>query len=370
MPMRLVVCLSLCLIAYAYVGYPLVLALVARLRPRPIHCGEFQPTISIVMAAHNEAVNLERKLQNLYELEYDHTRVQIVVASDGSTDATNEILSRHAARVTAVLLPSPQGKAVALNAAVAAATGEVLLFLDVRQEVDRLAARALTSCMSDASVGAVSGELHLIAADGNHDNALGVYWKLEKAVRRLESATGSVIGVTGAIYAMRRDLFTPMPPGLILDDVFQPMNVVRRGRRVVFHSGAVARDSIFTDKGKEFGRKVRTLTGNYQLVRTSPWLLGPSNPVLLRFVSHKLLRLLVPLLLLLLFVASALCGDLLCHLLFAAQLLFYALAALGLAAPASTHWRPVAVARTFVMLNLAAAAAFWNFILRKQDVWV
>ena len=163
--------------------------------------------------------------------------------------------------------------------------------MDARQIVDPDAVSELVSCFADPDVGAVSGELLLESASAD---ALGIYWKIEKVVRKLESATGSVVGVTGAIYAIRRELYTEIPPGTILDDVFIPMNVARMGKRVVFQPSAIARDRLFNEKGKEFSRKVRTLTGNYQLLRLAPWLLSPSNPLLFRFISHKLLRLLVP----------------------------------------------------------------------------
>ena len=220
-------------------------------------------------------------------------------------------------------------------------------------------------------VGAASGELVLETnSTTGASDALGIYWKIEKAVRKLESASGSVVGVTGAIYAMRRELFTEIPVGTILDDVFVPMHVALKGKRVVFQPSAIARDSIFSDKGKEFSRKVRTLTGNYQLLRTSPWLLSFANPLLFRFISHKVLRLLVPLSLVLMLVASAVSNGATYRALFWLQLVFYALATVGMAHPSARKFKPVGVANTFVMLNLAAAIAFYNFAVGRNKVWV
>src|SRR6185437_14317751 len=184
------------------------------------------------------------------------------------------------------------------------------------------------------------------------------------------SASGSVVGVTGAIYAIRRELFTEIPPGTILDDVFVPMCIGRNGRRVVFQPSAIARDRIFTDKGKEFSRKVRTLTGNYQLLRTAPWLLSFGNPLLFRFISHKLMRLLVPLSLILMLVASGLASGATYKALFWLQVLFYVLAIVGMARPSAKKFKPIGVANTFVMLNLAAAIAFFNFAAGRNKVWV
>ncbi len=284
--MRVLFWFSLGAVLYTYVGYALLLKVLARMRTAPVRAASILPSVSAVMAARNEESNLDQKLSNLRNMEYPRDLLQIVVASDGSTDGTNALLLNHP-EVTPVLLPVAGGKANALNHAVLAATGDVLVFLDVRQSVDFDAISALVAPFADSAVGAVSGELHLETADGQPSpDALGIYWKIEKAVRKLESATGSVVGVTGAIYAMRRELYVPIPPGTLLDDVLIPMQVARAGKRVLFCEAAIARDRIFRQRGKEFGRKVRTLTGNYQLLRLAPWLLTAGNPLLFRFISH------------------------------------------------------------------------------------
>ncbi len=354
------------LIFYAYAGYWLLLRLVAG--RQPVKAAASEPTVSVLMAARNEAQHLQAKLENIAALEYPAHLLQIVVVSDGSTDGTAEVLSRFPG-VEAVLLPESGGKALALNEGVRRATGEMLLMLDVRQRVDRDALRRLLPPLADPAVGAVSGELLLENADGSQSaEALGIYWQIEKAVRRLESESGSVVGVTGAIYLMRRALYEPLPAGLVLDDVLVPMQVARRGYRVLFQPAAVARDRIFVEPGKEFKRKVRTLTGNLQLLQVAPWLMSPSNPLLLRLVSHKLLRLLVPFLLLAMLVASAVSRSPRMHVLLALQIAFYALAVAGTLAPGLRRWRFIAIPTTFSMLNLAAALAFYKFVMR-ESVW-
>jgi biofilm PGA synthesis N-glycosyltransferase PgaC len=369
--MKVLFWLCFALVVYAYFGYALWLWVYARLHRKPILQGSITPTLSVVIAARNEEVNLPSKLENLNLLAYPHDRLQIIVVSDGSTDRTADILREHAAHIVPVILDKSSGKALALNQAVEYATGEVLVFLDVRQVVDLDAVAKLASCFADPEVGAVSGELLLeTASGGSSSDALGIYWKIEKAVRKLESASGSVVGVTGAIYAIRRELYTKIPAGTILDDVFVPMNVARMGKRVIFLPSAIARDRIFSEPGKEFSRKVRTLTGNYQLVRLAPWLLSPSNPLFFRFVSHKLIRLLVPLLLVLMMLTSVMIGQELYRIIFAMQLLFYISAIFGMLMPYTKRFKPVAIANTFVMLNVAAALAFYNFVARRNNVWV
>jgi cellulose synthase/poly-beta-1,6-N-acetylglucosamine synthase-like glycosyltransferase len=369
--MKLIFWLCLALVIYAYLGYAVWLWVLVLLRRRPVLQSPNAPDISIIIAARNEEANLPAKLESLRHLDYPRDHLQTVIASDGSTDRTASILREHVATIVPVILDQSNGKANALNEAVKHATGEILVFLDARQYVESDAVSALVSCFADPAVGAVSGELLIEPSlGGQSSDALGIYWKIEKVVRKLESESGSVVGATGAIYAIRRELYTPMPAGTVLDDVFIPMHVARAGKRVVFQPLAIARDRVFSQKGKEFSRKVRTLTGNYQLLLLAPWLLSPANPLLFRFISHKLLRLLVPLLLILMLVACMFIPTPLYRTLFWLQVTFYGLAGFGMLSPSTRRFKPIAIANTFVMLNAAAALAFYNFIAGRNRVWV
>lgn len=369
--MKLLFWICIALVAYAYLGYAAWLWLQVRLRRRPVAQRSKTCDVCVIIAARNEEANLPGKLANLRLLDYPQERIQIVVVSDGSTDRTANILHDHSTSIVPVILDQSHGKAFALNQAVKHATGEILVFLDARQTVDVNAVSELVSCFSDASVGAVSGELVIETNSGAPSSeALGIYWKIEKMVRKLESESGSVVGVTGAIYAIRRELYTEIPPETILDDVFVPMCVARMGKRVVFQPRAIARDRLFSQPGKEFSRKVRTLTGNYQLLRLAPWLISSSNPLLFRFISHKLLRLVVPMLLVLLLVSSVLSAGEFYRAMFWLQVWFYVLATLGAISPTAKRFKPIAIASTFVMLNAAATLAFYNFVVGRDKVWV
>jgi biofilm PGA synthesis N-glycosyltransferase PgaC len=363
--------LSCALVTYAYIGYAMLLWAHAAMGTRHILRQPATPTISILIAARNEAATLPAKLENLRALDYPHHLTQTIIVSDGSTDATAAILGRAIPQIQPILLSESGGKARALNTAVQHATGDILIFLDTRQSLDPNAVSELISCFADPHIGAISGELILESANdsANAGEALGLYWKIEKSIRRLESATGSVVGVTGAIYAMRRELYVPIPPGTILDDVLIPMHVARTGHRVIFAPAAIARDRIFTAPGKEFARKVRTLTGNYQLLRLAPWLLTPANPLLFRFISHKLMRLVVPLFLFTMLLSSALASTPLYSFLFWLQIVFYTAAAIGMLLPPTRKLKPIAIASTFVMLNAAAVLAFYNFARGRHEVW-
>ena len=364
--------ISVLVIFYAYVGYPLLVFLLGRLSPHPVAAQDMSslPSVSVLLAVHNQADVITRKLANLLSLEYPPGKLDIVVVSDGSTDATNAKLSNFRdARLRVLEISQRGGKANALNQGLRIISSEIVFFTDARQMIEPKALKALVSNFSDPAVGCASGELILSDAQGTV-GALGFYWRLEKLVRRLESASGSVVGVTGAIYAARRDLLPELRPGTILDDVLIPMFVSKMGYRVVFEPRARAWDALAADPDREFRRKVRTLTGNYQLLVLAPWILSPVHPVFWRFVSHKLLRLAAPFAL-----AAALVSNLFLsgsfRIILALQICFYVLGLIG--------WIPIRLGllgrvthpiRAFLILNAAAVAAFFNFLKGRWAVWV
>jgi len=206
---------------------------------------------------------------------------------------------------------------------------------------------------------------------GEAGEGIGVYWRVEKQIRELEAVSGSVVGATGALYAIRRNLFVPLPPEMILDDVYLPMQVVRQGSRVVFDARARVWDSADLGTEQEFARKVRTLSGNYQLLQLAPWLLSSANPIRFEFVSHKLLRMVVPFALAVLLVASLTLREPVYRLALALQVIFYGLSFLAIA---KLKKGPVAriadVAFTFVVLNTAAVVAFANFVSGRKAAWI
>lgn len=362
------------LIAYTYVGYAVWLWIQARLWPWPVLRSQRQPEVSIVMVVRNEERWIESKLQNLVDLDYPRERCQIVVVSDGSTDRTDAILHRYAddSRVQVLMNQLSRGKACGLNDAIPLAAGEVVVFTDARQKIESGAIRLLMENFADPQVGCVSGALMLGDPEsGEAGKGMGLYWRIEKRIRELESESGSVVGATGAFYAVRRELLTEVPEGMILDDVYIPMQVVRQGKRVVFEERARAWDSPDLGSGLEFARKVRTLSGNYQLVQLAPWILSSQNPVLLRFVSHKLLRLAVPFGLAAMLIASLWLKAPLYRVALVLQLAFYGLAILAILRllKAGITGRTADAAATFLLLNTAAVVAFANFVTGRKTAW-
>ena len=369
-------------IAYVYAGYPLLLKAWRHLRPSAIRpqAPEDLPPISIVIAARNEAHALGARIENLLALEYP-APCQIVVVSDGSTDDTAVVLAGYSRQVEAVLVPAG-GKARALNAGVARARHDIVVFADARQVFAPGALQELVAPFRDPSVGVVSGELLFMTGDIGSTVAegIGLYWNYEKSIRRDESAIHSTLGATGAIYAIRRSTWTPLPPDTILDDVLTPMRAVLGGYRSVFNGSARAFDTPSANAKAESRRKVRTLAGNFQLLWLEPRLLLPwRNPVWVQFLSHKVGRLVVPYALVSMLVSSACLApwSSFYAAAFAGQLALYAFAFYGAwldehdqesRASADLSSRLARVALTFLVLNASAVAGLWMFALNKK-VW-
>ncbi|HXB57686.1 MAG TPA: glycosyltransferase family 2 protein [Vicinamibacteria bacterium] len=375
--MGLVFWIAAALVLYAYLGYPILITVMARLWPAPaVSKQDVTPALSLLIIVHNEEAYLEDKLRNALALDYPKHKLEILVVSDGSTDGTEAIaVSFAAAGVRLLCLAGPRGKAACLNEAVPRASGDFVVFTDARQPLAPDAVRHLVGYFADPSVGAVGGELHLLTPAGVPTEGVALYWRYEKLIRRAESRFDSTVGVTGALYALRRDLFVPLDPRTILDDVALPMEVVLAGHRVLFAPEARAWDRMAESPAREFQRKVRTLAGNFQLLALRPVLLHPVRDRLLwQLLSHKVLRLAVPWCLLVLFLASAqlsFSGSAFYRLAFGAQVLFYLLAAAGgRKARARSPLRLTLLPYTLALLNLAAARGLVGFLRGTETaVW-
>lgn len=371
--MKFLFWLSLLSMILLYLGYPIWLFFRAKFWPLPVRRESIFPSVSIVLALYNEQHNLPAKLYNLGVLDYPAESVEVIAVSDGSTDDTNGILAAwqsHNRR--AVILPDHHGKDVALNRGVEEALGEIVVFTDARQMIAPEALKNLVANFADDSVGCVSGELVIAERlTATSSQGVGLYWRMEKKIRHWEALAGSTVGATGAFYAVRRSLIATLPVGTILDDVYIPLQVARQGFRVVFEPRAIATDDLTPGARREFRRKVRTLTGNYQLLRLSPWVVTRANPVRFEFVCHKLLRLLTPFALVSLFVTSLLLKEAPYRVVLAFELIFAGLAAVAMFRPKQRFLSRLAgAALAFLVLNTAAAVAFFYFVSRKKQIWV
>jgi cellulose synthase/poly-beta-1,6-N-acetylglucosamine synthase-like glycosyltransferase len=362
------------LILYTYAGYPLWMYLRSRLRPRPRRQGSILPTVSVILAVHNGAALLRQKIAHLLSLDYPQDRMEIEIVSDGSTDGTDEILKElQSPHIKCFRCPKHSGKAAALNMGIASATGEILLFLDIRPWMESKALQLLISNFEDPRVGCVTGEL--VLRDDGHDAGAkavgGLYWRYEQWVRYCEAKVDSPLSVYGGFYAIRRKLASTLPEGTILDDMLQPLSVIRQGYRSVFDLRARVYDSWPKSLGGEFHRKVRTLAGNFQLIQLAPWLLSRQNRLRFELISHKLMRLLVPILLVILLATSAFLAShsLLYTGVLASQIAFYGLAALGSARGIPALARIAAPATAFCMLNAAVVVGFYKFLFTRGPLW-
>ncbi len=362
-------------VAYVYVGYPLLLIIWRRLSQRPVRKRYQEPSVSLVIAMRNERGNVQAKLRNCFELDYPPDKLQVIVSLDAPTDGTDALIRDYAGRGVDVIHSDLHiGKAEAVNRGVAIANGEIVLFADARQRFENNAVRELVANFTDNSVGAVSGELVLLDEHAREaSDSVGAYWRYEKRLRAMESDIHSVPGATGAIYAIRRELFEPLAPETILDDVVTPMRIVLRGKRSIFDPAARAYDDASREAAKEYKRKARTLSGNYQLFARMPSLLAPwRNPIFVQFISHKLGRLLVPYCLAAVFISNLCLPYGLYRVLSVCQILWYGIACAGGLIPtdgSETLKKILRIPHTFVLMNWAAVAGLYYFLCGTRDIW-
>ena len=366
---------SLLLIAYTFLGYPLLLVFWAKLAPHPVSRGTYEPRVAIVVVVHNGELLIRQKIDSCLSQNYCKDRLRILIVSDGSNDGTCEIVRSYANEVITLLaMDERRGKAGCLNDAVSACDEEVLIFTDVRQALHPNAVSRLVDNFLDANVGAASGRL-VFDREGITDfgESLDAYWRYEKFVRQLESAIHSSVGVTGAIYALRRNNFREIPLDTVLDDVLIPMNVVTQGMRVIFEKQALAFDRPSQFAAQERTRKIRTLAGNFQLILKNPRFLLPwRNPIALQFISHKLMRLLVPVALVGAFISNAFLIDegLFYVVTQIMQIAAYAMAACGVFWKRAEQFLLVKLAMGFFSLNWFVVLGFLEFLSnRNAHLW-
>lgn len=364
------------LVAYTYAGFPILLFVRAAVRPRPVRAADITPSVSVVLSAHDESGAIGARIENLLASDYPAERLEIVVASDGSTDDTARIAASFADRGVHALDLGRVGKAAALDAAVERATGEIVVFTDANTDFDRDAIRQLMRPFADPTVGGVAGDQVYVRPDrGDGSQGERSYWDLDRRLKVAESIAGNVVSATGAIYALRRELVEPVRPG-VTDDFFVSTGVIAARRRLVFAPDAIAREPAAPTATREFERKIRIMTRGLRGVAARRGLLDPRRTgfYAVQLLSHKVLRrtAVVPLL------VMAVCAPLL-----AAQSPAYLLATLGEAVLLAVgtigsvfgerSWarrKVVALPAFFVMVNVASLRALANLATGARiDRW-
>jgi cellulose synthase/poly-beta-1,6-N-acetylglucosamine synthase-like glycosyltransferase len=361
---------------HAYLGYPIVLWLLTAWRKAPPDIAkdlDTLPCVTMIIPAFNEAPVIRQKLENCAGLNYPADRLDVIVGSDGSTDGTNDLVSSFAgARVRLSALPDHQGKAAVLNRCVEQATGEILVFSDANTMYHPDAVRRLVRHFDDPAVGCVSGLLTLVNRTGDAGgHGEGAYWRFESWIKGMESRAGFLIGANGAIYAIRRRLFTRLPAGLINDDFFVSMKVLEQGQRVLLEPAAVGVEETAPSLEGEFARHVRDATGHFQVLPYVWRVLSPRRGLAaFGFASHRLARWAVPFVLPVCFVCSAvLIRRWPYALLLAGFGLLFGLAGIGwLARRRGARIGLLIVPLYFLTLNGAILAGFLRF-LRRDLTW-
>ena len=360
---------SLAVPLYAYVGYPLLLLLLHSLYKRPVAKQPIRPFVSLLIPAYNEARSIRRKTENSLRLDYPSERIEIVIASDGSSDET-AMLARALAEGTRVRLldfPENRGKMATLNASVPQLRGDIVVFSDATAMLEPDAIRRLVENFADPSVGAVCGRYRSVdAAGAGIGRPEYIYWQYEGFLKTLESQIASTIGAHGHLHAIRKALYIYPPAGSINDDCVIPLSVIAQGYRTVYEPDALVCEEATEMTG--FGRRVRIMTGNIQQLRLAGSLLRPLRALPLFFLlSHKAIRLLTPITLFAAFAANAW----LLHApfyagLFCMQSIFYLLAALGMIC--TLRPRALMLPFYFSMINAAAFFGFYHALTRRRSM--
>ena len=326
-------------VLYAYLLYPLILLLMSAGKRTVRHgAPETWPQVSLVIAAHNEEAVLGEKLENSLALDYPPDLIQIIVASDGSTDATEAIAASYADRgVVLHQVKERGGKTQAQNEAVRLARGEFIVFSDANSMYDVQALKRIIEPFADPTIGCVCGELRYVNPDGGAaGKGEGVYWRYEQFLKRRESVLSSTLGANGAIYALRRDLFAELDADII-SDFIMPIRVWRRGFRVVYEPDAIAEERSGGTFADEFHRRTRIIARSLRGLWSERGVLNPlaHGWFAVQMISHKLMRWMVPLAMIAAFVSNALLWDVAPYgLFFSVQIVLYGLAFLGNLLPA------------------------------------
>lgn len=364
--------LSALAVSWTYLGYPLFIRWLARRKPRPPQQAPIQPTLSFIIPALNEEAVIAEKLENLLELDYPPALREIIVIADGSTDRTVEIVQTYTGRGVQLLYqPERRGKIAAMNRAAPAARGEILIFSDANTFMEPGSVRALVRNFADPQVACVSGEKRIRPAAQVQAEGESAYWRYEAALKRADSQVSTAIGALGEFFAIRRTLYRPLAEDSIIEDFVLSMQLVMEGWRVVYEPAAITWEAASPTLRGEWLRRVRMAAGGFQAMQRLWGLLSPRYGLIaFQYLSHKVLRWLAPLFMLLaLGTAAALTRWPFYRLCWWGQGLFYALAGLGgLAELAGVRSRWLRIPFYFCFTNATALAGLIRYLTRRQSV--
>lgn len=360
---------------YVYVGYPILLSLLGVFsRKRPAELG-YLPNISVLIAAYNEEAGIQKKIEQTLALDYPADKIEVLVLSDCSSDRTDEIVrSCSDPRVRLLRAPQRKGKTNVQNLGAASAQGEILIFSDATAVYHPLALQLLAANYADPAVGAVSGRYRYFDPEGKSPTGLGMiaFWNYENLIKMMQSRIRTISGCCGCIYSVRRSAYTPLHPDLI-SDLVQPLWAIQKDYRVVFEHRALAYEQTTKSSKEEFSMRVRVITRGMRGLLSVPGLLNPWKYPWISFqlLSHKVLRWMVPFMLISLFLSNTVLWNQRGYKwLLALQLAFYGLALLTFVLPLHRLWKPLGIPLYFCTLNAAAFRSTFELIRgRKYVIW-
>ena len=362
------------ILCYIYAGYPVLLWMFGRRRKRNMSTSVYEPKVTMVVPAYNEEELIEEKILNCLSLDYPRNKLEVIVVNDGSTDGTGEIISRYAkSRIMVRENRTPVGKIGVINATVPEAKGEVVVFSDASAMLDRDAVTNLVTHFLDDEVGCVSGRYVYdddASTSTDSHGSEGLYWKYEAFIKEKESELGNVIGSHGALYGIRKELFSPLDTQTINDDLVLPLMAIEKKYRTVYEKGSVARERSASDIENEFFRRVRIMRGNCRQVFDFWRLLNPfRGMVSLQFISHKLLRVLSPVFVIGLLVSSIFCNHPFYRFMLWGQGVFYLMALLGsFQQRGELRLRLFALPYYFIFIQCAAVVGIFQYLFGIKKV--
>jgi cellulose synthase/poly-beta-1,6-N-acetylglucosamine synthase-like glycosyltransferase len=361
------------LIIYTYAGYSMLIVALAAIFRKPVSRGNIEPKVTFLITAYNEEQSIASKLENTLSLDYPRENLEVMVASDGSTDRTDEIVRNFRGRgVVLKRVEGRVGKTATQNEAVRAALGEIIIFSDATTRYERDVIRNIVRNYNDPEVGAVSGRYEYVNPTGAPiGTGTILFWKYENFIKRMQTRIKTITGCCGCIYSVRKEAYVSLPPDII-SDMVEPLKVIERGYRVVFEPEAVAFEETTEEPAEEFSMRIRVISRAMRGILYAKKLLNPFKYPFVSFqlISHKVLRWLIPFFLIVLFGANCfLLGTWFYNLSFAAQLSFYAAALAGLAADTfKRHVRILAVPLYFCVVNAASFFAFFRTLKGQKTV--
>jgi cellulose synthase/poly-beta-1,6-N-acetylglucosamine synthase-like glycosyltransferase len=366
--------LAVASLTYVYAGYPALVAAVGWLRRRDVNKKPITPSVTLIIAAYNEEEGIGQRLGNALTMDYPPDALEIIVASDGSTDGTEEIVQRYADHGVRLLKLPRRGKIYALNTAATQARGEILLFSDANSICEPQALRKLVQNFADVEVGGVVGNTGYTLSSGSESSSRGerLYWNYDSCLKQLESLSGSVVSAHGGMYAIRRDLYRSVPDPAVTDDFAISTAVVEQGRRLVFESEARSYEVAVAKAGREFQRRIRLMTRGLRALLLRKRLLNPFRYGFysVALFSHKVLRRFQAVGLLILFASSLALGPSggLYSSAFVAQVAFYGAAGAGylLRRTQLGHRTYLYVPFFYCMANAAALLAVAKLMLGER----